>query len=213
MVFSSISFLFFFLPLLFFCYFLVPKRAKNYVLLLFSFIFYYNKEKEYVLEGKNNGGTFATSCIKQCFNEIYSENKPKDFAIPESVTEIEIDSKLYDEENIIKVASENCPERYRLKILVAKRFEPKEVSDLFDNISVKNFDVKVNKLNAEISFDAVDYLKYELYKVNNNKPTKLINYSNKSGKITYNDTNLNYGSKYGYYLKQTIHDDYVSRLF
>ncbi len=167
----------------------------------------YSNEKEYVLEGKNNGGTFATSCIKQCFNEIYSENKPKDFAIPESVTEIEIDSKLYDEENIIKVASENCPERYRLKILVAKRFEPKEVSDLFDNISVKNFDVKVNKLNAEISFDAVDYLKYELYKVNNNKPTKLINYSNKSGKITYNDTNLNYGSKYGYYLKiSTIND-------
>ncbi len=49
MVFSSISFLFFFLPLLFFCYFLVPKRAKNYVLLLFSFIFYYFGEKEYVL--------------------------------------------------------------------------------------------------------------------------------------------------------------------
>lgn len=167
----------------------------------------YSNEKEYVLEGKNNGGTFATSCIKQCFNEIYSENKPKDFVIPESVTEIEIDSKLYDEENIIKVASENCPERYRLKILVAKRFEPKEVSNLFDNISVKNFDVKVNKLNAEISFDAVDYLKYELYKVNNNKTTKLINYSNKSGKITYNDTNLNYGSKYGYYLKiSTVND-------
>lgn len=49
MVFSSISFLFFFLPLLFLCYFLVSKRAKNYVLLLFSFIFYYFGEKEYVL--------------------------------------------------------------------------------------------------------------------------------------------------------------------
>ena len=80
------------------------------------------------------------------------------------------------------------------------------ISDDLTNV-VQTKDEEINKLNAEISFDAVDYLKYELYKVNNNKPTKLINYSNKSGKITYNDTNLNYGSKYGYYLKiSTIND-------
>ncbi len=49
MVFSSISFLFFFLPLLFLCYFLVPRKGRNYVLLIFSFLFYYFGEKEYVL--------------------------------------------------------------------------------------------------------------------------------------------------------------------
>lgn len=49
MVFSSISFLFFFLPLLFLCYFIVPRKARNYVLLIFSLLFYYFGEKEYVL--------------------------------------------------------------------------------------------------------------------------------------------------------------------
>ncbi len=49
MVFSSISFLFFFLPLLFLCYFIIPKKWRNYCLLLFSLIFYYFGEKWYVL--------------------------------------------------------------------------------------------------------------------------------------------------------------------
>ncbi len=49
MIFSSISFLFFFLPLLFICYFLAPKKFKNTVLLIFSLMFYFFGEKWYVL--------------------------------------------------------------------------------------------------------------------------------------------------------------------
>lgn len=49
MIFSSISFLFFFLPLLFICYFLTPRKFKNTVLLIFSLIFYIFGEKWYVL--------------------------------------------------------------------------------------------------------------------------------------------------------------------
>lgn len=40
MVFSSIPFLFYFLPLCLILYYLVPFRWKNYVLLLFSLLFY-----------------------------------------------------------------------------------------------------------------------------------------------------------------------------
>jgi len=49
MVFSSISFLFFFLPLLFLIYFLTPKRFRNYVLLIFSLLFYFFGEKWYIV--------------------------------------------------------------------------------------------------------------------------------------------------------------------
>lgn len=48
MLFSSISFLFFFLPCLILCYFLIPKKARNYVLLIFSLFFYYFGEKNYL---------------------------------------------------------------------------------------------------------------------------------------------------------------------
>lgn len=40
MIFSSIPFLFYFLPAVMLCYFLVPRQAKNAVLLVFSLVFY-----------------------------------------------------------------------------------------------------------------------------------------------------------------------------
>lgn len=49
MVFSSIVFLFFFLPTFLLCYFLTPSKFKNVTLLLFSIFFYFFGEREYVL--------------------------------------------------------------------------------------------------------------------------------------------------------------------
>ncbi len=49
MVFSSIPFLFFFLPLFLVLYFLVPKKLKNLVLLIFSLIFYAWGEPIYII--------------------------------------------------------------------------------------------------------------------------------------------------------------------
>ena len=49
MVFSSILFIFFFLPSFLICYFLVPKKLKNTVLLLFSLLFYAWGEPVYII--------------------------------------------------------------------------------------------------------------------------------------------------------------------
>lgn len=48
MLFSSMTFLFYFLPLFFMCYFIVPSRYRNSVLLLFSLFFYAWGEPVYV---------------------------------------------------------------------------------------------------------------------------------------------------------------------
>jgi alginate O-acetyltransferase complex protein AlgI len=49
MLFSSLSFLYLFLPLILVVYYLVPGRMKNLVLLLFSLLFYYIGEQKLVL--------------------------------------------------------------------------------------------------------------------------------------------------------------------
>ncbi len=49
MIFSSIEFLFFFLPLFFIIYFSVPFKAKNIILLVFSLLFYAWGEPVYIL--------------------------------------------------------------------------------------------------------------------------------------------------------------------
>ena len=48
MVFSSITFLFYFLPIVIAIYFIMPKKLKNIVLLIASFVFYSFGEPKYV---------------------------------------------------------------------------------------------------------------------------------------------------------------------
>ena len=48
MVFSSITFLFYFLPLVLFCYFVFPYKFKNFILLVFSLLFYAWGEPVYI---------------------------------------------------------------------------------------------------------------------------------------------------------------------
>lgn len=49
MVFSSISFLYYFLPMVLLIYFIVPNNFKNFILFLSSFLFYFYGEPKYIL--------------------------------------------------------------------------------------------------------------------------------------------------------------------
>lgn len=49
MLFSSITFIYYFLPILLLIYFIVPKKIKNLTLLIFSLIFYFLGEPKYII--------------------------------------------------------------------------------------------------------------------------------------------------------------------
>jgi len=75
MLFSSISFLFFFLPCLLLCYYICPKKYRNYVLFLFSILFYYLGEKKYLF-------LLLISCfINYIFGKKIYKTKTKIFLI------------------------------------------------------------------------------------------------------------------------------------
>ena len=63
MLFSSITFLYYFLIILFIVYFMVPKKYKNLVLLFFSLLFYFLGEPKYII-------ILVLSCI---LNYIFSK--------------------------------------------------------------------------------------------------------------------------------------------
>ena len=63
MVFSSITFIYFFLPILLLIYFVVPSKCKNFVLLLFSLLFYFLGEPRYIV-------VLILSCI---INYVFSK--------------------------------------------------------------------------------------------------------------------------------------------
>ena len=49
MLFSSISFIYYFLPILLIIYFLLPNKYRNFVLLTFSLLFYFLGEPKYII--------------------------------------------------------------------------------------------------------------------------------------------------------------------
>lgn len=63
MLFSSITFIYYFLPILLIIYFIVPSKFKNLVLLLFSLLFYFLGEPKYII-------VLILSCI---INYIFSK--------------------------------------------------------------------------------------------------------------------------------------------
>jgi len=70
MIFSSITFIYYFLPLLLFIYFIYPKKYKNIILLIFSLIFYFIGEPRYII-------ILLISCIINYYISklLYKDNK------------------------------------------------------------------------------------------------------------------------------------------
>ena len=123
----------------------------------------YTNSEEYHLEGKNNGGTYATEHLKNVFSGIYSESFPAEFVVPDTIETAEIDIKELEEKHIVSLADENCPDRYKTKEIFAKRYLPTSYSTTFSEIEKCDFEVINNNDNAVIIFNASDYITYELY--------------------------------------------------
>ena len=71
MVFSSISFLYYFLPITFIFYFLLPQKIKNLILLIMSLLFYFYGEPQYII-------VLIFSCIvNYYFGKLIENNKHK----------------------------------------------------------------------------------------------------------------------------------------
>ena len=75
MVFSSITFLYYFLPILLLIYFIVPSKFKNLVLLFFSFLFYFYGEPKYVII------LFLSCLINYIFGLILEKKRKKKYLI------------------------------------------------------------------------------------------------------------------------------------
>jgi len=69
MLFSSITFIYYFLPLLLITYFIVPSKFKNIILLIFSLLFYFLGEPKYIII------LILSSIINYYLSKLISKNK------------------------------------------------------------------------------------------------------------------------------------------
>lgn len=132
------------------------------------------------------GGGTPTKFVKNYFNEIYKYTKPKNFNMPSSVIELDIDALKLENEHLICRASDYLPERYRIKGLFSRFNLPKMQSLDSITISAPNIAGKVQNGVAEISFSAKEYCIYELYEIKNNKEILINELSGKNGNAFFN---------------------------
>ena len=153
--------------------------------------------------GKITGGLEPTYIIKAYFEDIYSSHTPKDFTIPSSVDEVEIDSLELQNNHIIVKANDYIPQRYKQKEIFSKFNLPKERSTNFLEIEPAKLSGKVENKNIVLNFNAENYLTYDLYKLENSEEKLIKTFEGVEGNITQT---FNFGENNNekYFLKTKI---------
>lgn len=135
--------------------------------------------------GYLTGGKAPTDMIKNYFKAIYKTETPKDFRVPSSITEVEIDALEYENNNIVQTANDFTPSRYKLTEVFSRFNLPKEKSTNFLKVEPAILNGKIVNGNYVFKFDAQSHITYELYRIENNENKLVKTFGGQNGKVTY----------------------------
>lgn len=135
--------------------------------------------------GYLTGGKAPTDMIKNYFKAIYKTETPKDFRVPSSITEVEIDALEYENNNIVQTANDFTPSRYKLTEVFSRFNLPKEKSTNFLKVEPATLNGKIVNGNYFFEFDAQSHITYELYRIENDENKLVKTFGGQNGKVTY----------------------------
>lgn len=134
--------------------------------------------------GYLTGGKAPTDMIKNYFKAIYKTETPKDFRVPSSITEVEIDALEYENNNIVQTANDFTPSRYKLTEVFSRFNLPKEKSTNFLKVEPATLNGKIVNGNYVFEFDAQSHITYELYRIENDENKLVKTFGGQNGKVT-----------------------------
>lgn len=162
-------------------------------------------DKEFMLEGKNNGGTMCTSMLRNIFENIELD-KTKKFEKPEGIIELELDSLVLEKQHQIQIANKLTADRYKIKAEFNKKYAPTTIADAFDILDFCTLKGKIENKKPVLEFDAVKNAKYTLYRIEEDTCKTLQIFEKVSGSQTFVDKTAKEGCNYNYYLSVEIKD-------
>lgn len=109
------------------------------------------------------GGTTPILTTKSYMSKIYKNKMPNNFSKPASIETIDIDTRELTENHQVVKAGNYLPERYRLACEFSRFYPPKSKEISYHNLKPASLNGKVDGLNAVLTFEAKDFLTYELY--------------------------------------------------
>ncbi|MGI5841906.1 MAG: transglycosylase domain-containing protein [Christensenellales bacterium] len=109
------------------------------------------------------GGTTPIAVTKDYFEKIYASRPPQNFEVPETIKEVEIDLKELETNHQIVAANSFLPPEARAKheFSIYNLPKPSTISKL--SFTPSNLDGKIENDMAVLSFEATNFLTYELY--------------------------------------------------
>lgn len=159
----------------------------------------YSMDEKFNLKGSNNGGTFATEIIKDILEDLYKNNKPKDFEIPDTIISLPIDTLSLKNNNEI-VLGYNSPIKYQKYEIFASDNLPPGLNNDYEE--VEDTELKISNINDTITlyFNAREYLEYELYKLDNHKDILIQKFNSQKGLAECIISSFDYNKDNKYYL-------------
>ena len=109
------------------------------------------------------GGNLPTLLIREYFEKIYEDNPPKNFVQPTSVQEVGIDLNEYENNHNIVTASPFAMPRF-VKLEKFSRFNLPKENDAKSNMHPAILTGYVRNNKVFLSFNANNFLLYEIYK-------------------------------------------------
>lgn len=160
-------------------------------------------EREYMLEGSNNGGTYCTSMLKDTISGFYdnSNKKAGEFDMPNGIEKLALDSIELENNHRLMLADENTPEIFQTTASFNKKYKPKLVAKSFSELKAVNLTATIKDNVTKLEFNALPQIEYKVYRINDDEFKLIETIKNKKGQIIVTDNNLENDCFYTYYVE------------
>lgn len=157
-------------------------------------------QKEFMLEGKNNGGTYCTNIVRDAFANIKIA-KDLDFDKPDGIVDAKLDRMNLEKNHTLMLANNLTPERYTTTAQFNQKYLPQSVAEPFEILNYVTIDGKLQNQIAVIEFKTIKTAKYKLFRIEEDTCKMLKEFSNLSGDQQFVDKNTNQDTTYIYYVE------------
>lgn len=163
-------------------------------------------DKKFMLEGKNNGGTFCTSIVRDTFDEIDMDRNAK-FEKPNNIVSVDLDLMMLEKEHTMLVANSLTADRYKIKANFNKKYAPTTIAEPFEILNFITISTKLVNNKPKIQFDTIKNATYKLYRIEEDTCKLLKEFKNVSGNQEFVDTNIQDDTSYIYFVECKTDDN------
>ena len=149
-----------------------------------------SNKREKMMDKSVTGGGYPTMLARDVYRDLYIAYQPQDFARPEGVITLELDTIALTKDHTLMLASDNTPESYITREIFTDNNKPKEISEYFEMPEVQEFKVYIEDNQPIIEFYAENHISYSIIRETFNSVSIIEIVEDTQGAMQIIDTNV-----------------------